>query len=443
MGFPREGAPAGGAPTVRVTRTAMTHWFLFSAGVQALKAQSQAIGAISDNISNSTTVGYKTSEVRFQELVTQPRQAIDRPPTYSGVQTHVFQFLEREGTVARSDDLVDGALVGRGFYVTRTGPNEGDFELTDAGDFGRTLIDNGGTEEVYLTDLKGNFVMGWPADVNGVVTPGTDLGGLRPIRVDTDSLPSSAQATDSVRLAVNLDNTTPTGGTYTVATTVFDGTGGADGVGDGRDITYTWTKTANPNEWTVTVGAPVNGSVTAPAAPIPVTFGADGRIVTPTNIPVSVTWTNPAAANTIDVSLAGSTQYNLPSTPLNVDVNGNDEGQFVELVLRENGNLVARYSNDIVRTIARVAAGNVPSPGSLSAVQGTHYAINDRSGPIELIDIASTSQLAIVPNAVEQSTTDIGNEFGKLIIAQSAYSSAATAVRTVDEMSQTATRLKN
>lgn len=421
----------------------MTHWFLFSAGVQALKAQSQAIGAISDNISNSTTVGYKTSEVRFQELVTQPRQAIDRPPSYSGVQTQVFQFLEKEGVVSRSNDLLDGALVGRGFFVTRTGPNDGDFELTDAGDFSRTLIDNGGTEEAYLTDIKGNFVMGWPADVNGIVTPGTDLAGLQPIRVDSASLPSSAQVTTEVRLAVNLDSSTATGGVYTVATTVFDGTGGADGVSDGRDITYTWTKTANPNEWTVTVGAAAGGTVTAPTAPITATFNADGTLASPTSIPVAVTWTNPAATNTIDVTLIGSTQYDADFTPLNISVNGNDEGQFVELVLRENGDVVARYSNDIVRPIARVAAGNVPSPGSLTAVFGTHYQVNDRSGPIELIDIASTSQLAIVPNALEQSTTDIGMEFGKLIIAQSAYSSAATAVRTVDEMSQTATRLKS
>jgi len=39
-------------------------------GVSGLAAQSQALGMISDNISNVNTVGYKATKARFSTLVT-------------------------------------------------------------------------------------------------------------------------------------------------------------------------------------------------------------------------------------------------------------------------------------------------------------------------------------------------------------------------------------
>ena len=41
-----------------------------SSGVSGLTAQSSAMGAISDNITNVSTIGYKNTTVNFQSLVT-------------------------------------------------------------------------------------------------------------------------------------------------------------------------------------------------------------------------------------------------------------------------------------------------------------------------------------------------------------------------------------
>ena len=41
-----------------------------SSGVAGLTAQSSAMGAISDNITNVSTVGYKSTQVNFASLVT-------------------------------------------------------------------------------------------------------------------------------------------------------------------------------------------------------------------------------------------------------------------------------------------------------------------------------------------------------------------------------------
>jgi flagellar hook protein FlgE len=387
-------------------------------------------------------VGYKTAEVRFADLVTQPRQGPGRAETLSGVRTQVFRFNDLDGLITNSTDNLDAALLGRGFFVTRTGATDGTFELTDAGDFDYTILRRGGAEETYITDIKGNFLMGWPADANGVVTPGTDLGGLQPIRIDPGAVQNAATPTTRMQITANLNNQTATGDSYTISTNIWDGTGSADNTADGRDISYVFTKTSNPNEWTMQVTAGANGTVTAPAAPVTVTFNANGTLASPTTQAVAVTWTSPAATSAINTTFLGLTQYDSPNVTQTLDYDGNPQGEFVDVTYNENGDVIARFSNETQRTIARIAAANVPNPFGLQAVSDTHYRITDLSGAAVLFDIASTDQFRLIPNALEQSATDIADEFGKLILAQSAYNSAATAVRTVDEMSQTAYRIK-
>ena len=48
----------------------MTLFGALTSGVSGLTAQSSAIGAISDNITNVNTIGYKGTQVDFQTLVT-------------------------------------------------------------------------------------------------------------------------------------------------------------------------------------------------------------------------------------------------------------------------------------------------------------------------------------------------------------------------------------
>ena len=40
-------------------------------GVTGLEAQAQSLGMTADNISNSTTIGFKTTDARFASLVTE------------------------------------------------------------------------------------------------------------------------------------------------------------------------------------------------------------------------------------------------------------------------------------------------------------------------------------------------------------------------------------
>jgi flagellar hook protein FlgE len=56
--------------------------------------------------------------------------------------------------------------------------------------------------------------------------------------------------------------------------------------------------------------------------------------------------------------------------------------------------------------------------------------------------VTITGDGCLMMSAVEMSTTDIGMEFAKLIQTQQSYTMAARAYSVIEEMVQTATRLK-
>ena len=86
-----------------------------SSGVSGLTSQSSAMGAISDNITNVSTVGYKNTRVNFQSLVTKQTSAT----FYSagGVQSKPRQDTGVQGLLQASTSQTDLALSGNGFFV--------------------------------------------------------------------------------------------------------------------------------------------------------------------------------------------------------------------------------------------------------------------------------------------------------------------------------------
>jgi flagellar hook protein FlgE len=85
----------------------------------------------------------------------------------------------------------------------------------------------------------------------------------------------------------------------------------------------------------------------------------------------------------------------------------------------------------------------VPSANLLEPIDGTHFALTDESGDITLLDAATTDLASFTPGALEQSTTDLGLEFNKLIVTQQSYSTAVRAYPVAEEMVRVATELKS
>ena len=97
------------------------------AGVSGLTANSAALAAISQNIANVNTVGYKRTQGDFSTVIN--RQSAGG---YSagGVKAQVRSFTSQEGLLQNTTSNTDLGISGQGFFVVTEKP-EG-LEVTDA-----------------------------------------------------------------------------------------------------------------------------------------------------------------------------------------------------------------------------------------------------------------------------------------------------------------------
>ena len=136
-----------------------------SSGVSGLTAQSSAMGAIADNITNVSTVGYKNIRVDFQTLVT--KQTSSTLFSAGGVQSKPRQNTGVQGQLQASSSQTDISISGQGYFVVNevSTPTIGNqFLYTRAGSF---FQDKSG----FLRNTAGFYLQGWPTDANGNVIP--------------------------------------------------------------------------------------------------------------------------------------------------------------------------------------------------------------------------------------------------------------------------------
>ena len=86
------------------------------AGVTGLISNSSALAAISDNIANANTVGYKRVGIDFSSLVTNGAGLTGY--SAGGVGAFSRQFVDQQGTLQASSNATDLAIAGDGFFVT-------------------------------------------------------------------------------------------------------------------------------------------------------------------------------------------------------------------------------------------------------------------------------------------------------------------------------------
>jgi flagellar hook protein FlgE len=169
------------------------------AGVSGLISNSSALAAISDNIANVNTVGYKRSSANFSTLVTSQ----SKNATYSagGVKATTHQFISQQGLTQSTTSNLDLSIAGSGFFVGTEKP-EG-LTATDTRSFTRAgsfQLDNLG----YLKNDAGLYLQGWLADpVTGTITPDpSDLTQLSSINVGT--VGGTAEKTTRAGVNANL-----------------------------------------------------------------------------------------------------------------------------------------------------------------------------------------------------------------------------------------------
>lgn len=405
---------------------------LFS-GVSGLAAQGQALGIISDNISNVSTVGYKENSANFATLVTAPATINSYSP--GGVRTKPAQHIDQQGLLQATTSPTDIAIVGNGLLVVNEAAVPGigdDYLFTRAGSF-RT--DANGD----LVNTAGYFLQGWPLSSTGALPANTTvLSSLQ--TVNTSSLGSTALPTTQIDLGLNLPATAANGDTHSATVQVFDSLGTAHNLQ--IDFVY---DSATP-EWDITVQNPTlastgaaSGTVTAAARSI--TFNGNGTPNTITFPDIAITWTaTTASPSTIAGNLGtagltdGVTQFAGAFSVSFLNQDGLQFGAFTNLSIGANGIVTALFDNGQLLDVFQLPVARFANPNGLEPRNGNAYLQTVNSGAVLLNQAQTGGAGQIASSTLEGSTVDLAEQFTNMIITQRAYSASAKVINTADEM---------
>jgi flagellar hook protein FlgE len=408
--------------------------------VSALNAQSQAISMISDNISNSSTVGYKATTASFSSLVTQNYNSSSYAS--GGVAVTDSRNVGLQGLIESSSVSTNLALDGGGFFVvSELGSNgSADFAYTRNGEFSAD-------KDGYLSTSAGYQLMGYRVDSDGNPLEGDVFSVDDLTAIDVDIVSGLAQATSTVTLSAGLPADAATGASVSLDVEFFDSLGVA------HSTTLTYTKTGT-NEWEMSFGNAVNPddataiTGTGSGTTYDLVFDSSGKLssVSPSPVELSFTGLTSGAADinlTLDIQESGSlTQYAAQDGEIDIelyslDTDGARYGRYTNVEIDDDGLVTANFDNGLSLAIYKIPVATFANPNALQALSNNVFLPTVDSGNYILKDAGEGQAGLIRSSSVESSTVDIADEFSRMIIAQQAYSAASKVVTTADEMIDT------
>jgi len=468
---------------------------LMRTSVSGMNAQANRLGAVSDNIANAGTTGYKKSTTEFSSMVLD-----SSPGQYNSgvVESQTRTLVSQQGGLAytsnaNNSQAVDLAVSGKGFFIV--GDGDGGNFLTRAGAF----VKNGNGD---LVNAAGYILQGYPLpvdDVNGVVNGFAGLENvnlnsaelrLKPTTTGTFKVNLSQEAKSTVAaplptwttgtasdglVAGTLPSANPASPTAMPAFTSKTSLVVYDNAGKEVTLDVYMTKTkdgainpttgaaADPvtaDEWEVVVydratassGAyspfPYGGGgtgksliTTGPGVATGVaklTFDQSGKMTsTPTNLGIKI-----PNGQTMSLDMAGSSSVSGNYQVLSGKVNGNPPGNVDQIKISEDGIVSATFKSGEDVPLFKIPLAMVESPDNLKQLSGNVYSAGVASGTI-LVGVGGESGLGnIVHGALEESTVDLASELTTMIESQRSYTANSKVFQTGSEILDVLVNLK-
>jgi flagellar hook protein FlgE len=402
---------------------------LFS-GISGLRAHQQMMDVTSNNIANVNTVGFKSSQVVFQDTLSQMMRSAGAPQQGQGgtnpaqvglgVRLGAINTSFIQGSAQTTGRATDVMISGDGFFIVNS---VDEMLYTRAGAFNFDA-------EGKLVTPTGAAVQGWPA-VNGEVNTNAPVGDIR-LPMGTLIAPN---ATRNMVLAGNLPADAPVNTTIPRSIKTYDV--------QGNTVTLTTTFTLTAGGWEVVVS---DGST--PSAAAALTFLPNGQINGPTytdangDTKIGLLYDPDSDGIGVEVDLAGLTEYTGNTTVSPLSQNGSPAATLQSFSINPDGQLVGVFSNGNKQTVAQLALANFNNPPGLEKVGDSLYRFTVNSG-LAQVGVAGTVGLGTMQSgAVEMSNVDLAQEFTNLIVAQRGFQANSKVISTSDEVLQELVNLK-
>jgi flagellar hook protein FlgE len=437
---------------------------------------------IGDNIANVNTIGFKSSRVTFQDVLSQT-VATTAGTAQVGRGTSLGDITSSfsQGSFESTDSTTDLAIGGEGFFMVRD-PNNTDNEFyTRAGEF---RFDKDGN----FTNPAGYIVRGWALDAAGSAT-----GSIGDIALS--SFTSSPSATTSATVITNLDS--DEGSNTANLELVWDGDNGSstymastayehqttfkvyDSLGTTHDITTYFDADSTSNTWEYIVvcdptedqRATASGDGQGLLARGTITFNTSGTATGMTmsahngGAQLSAGWSaispntagylqfNPSFISGTTMTVAmnlglrynsttsnwepesmSSTQYSSSSTTVFQSANGYGAGALQSISVGTDGVLTGQYSNGEVIPLYQVALAKFQNEQGLYKEGGNLFRETRLSGDPVTGAPGNNGLGSISPNSLEQSNVDIATEFVKMITTQRGFQANSKIITVTDQM---------
>jgi len=465
----------------------------FQQGLSGLNSSSKALDVISNNIANASTVGFKGGQAQFADVYAASLGVGGASQVGIGTRMAAVQQQFSQGNISTSNNPLDIAINGGGFFRLQKSPADQTITYTRNGQF---HLDAQG----YIVNAQLNNLTGYPI-VNGV----TNRATLVPVQLDTTGVnPQATGASSSqpgILTQINLDdrdvkslasvspnnlspwiaNTTfPPNNlntfNYSTAVTIYDQRG------NDHALSMYFTRLDNSagaapekNLWqihyvlddqdiTSTMVAATSGQTgTTPT----VEFGADGGIVTTgfstatdANNFIDYQFNIDSAALSAYTDGAGGTPFAglFPNDiPINYDnstlfgsgydVNkmvqdGYPYGRLSGVSVSPDGVLRGNYSNGQTKDIAQMVLVDFIAPTGLVSLGNNQWGETAASGQALVGDPSTGNRGLLQASSVEDANVDLTQELVNMITQQRNYQANAQSIKTQDQVMQTLVNLR-
>lgn len=449
-------------------------------GVAGLKTHQTKMDVIGNNIANVNTVGFKSSQVLFKDVLYQTTQSATGATATSGgtnakqiglgTGVSTVSVSQTSGSAQSTNNPYDLMINGSSFFVVqRAGVNYftkvGAFKTDDAGN---------------LVTGNGDLVMGWqvdPDDPNAIKRD--TVSALRPEAEEFQT--AAPEMTSKSYMTGNISSTDPRLLTAEgVVTTVSI----YDNLGYPYEVKYKITQDPNdPSTYNLSVESIkdanneniIPGKYTATLGDTTIKFDKDtgafvgmggvaGKKTTTLTIdavpPNGEVFKDQTAADAadhilgIELDCSNLTMFKDKGEECNVETHrgsadaertgaGRMVGKLTDVTIDTQGKIFGVYDNGVNKLLGQIAVANFINPAGLEAVGNSLYKETKASGEFDGIgqDIASTGE-TMTQGVLEMSNVDLSQEFTEMIVTQRGFQANSRIITVSDTLIEELVNLK-
>ena len=433
----------------------------FNVALSGLNAAQKDLDVTSNNIANVGTTGFKESRAEFVDVYASSLLSSGKTKVGDGVLTADVAQQFSQGSISFTNNALDLAITGNGFFATVPGIDSLETSYTRAGEF--KLNDSN-----FVVNSSGQYLLGFGVNADGS-SSSVALSTSSPIQIPTSSgaptqtgkvdVKMNLPAGDEIFSSASFDHTDPLTYNNSTSATIFDS------LGDSHVMTYFFVKSASntwdmftavDNELVDIPGGPVNNGSGINGTQLGFSAGGDFISQNPALIQTAALGTgilsNGADALqqvvidfNLDTTGVGSnepTQYASSFEVTSLEQDGLAVGQLTGIDIDVDGLMRATYSNGTSEPLSRIALVNFANQQGLTQVGGTAWKESIISGEALAGEANSGTFGSINSSALEQSNVNLTTELIDLISAQRNFQANSRSLEVDNELNQTILQIR-